>query len=351
MYVDDLNEPNHDATCRNDVNGFYGPGAMLGWYLTLAGCMVSWTLHPERKKRDSISADMLTFLMLPLTAAAHAVSLSCGINDTYVTVQVDTEAALRDALNREFTSICSCRRRYAIEAPAKVIFAYLNIAAVFLYPLPASHHLKRGSAIVIVALLCLASTCYMHDYALSNATGLTLPSAFLSRRYLLAPICDTLVGLDIVDLIWWRFSSRRPKKHEQLENQTTPATQMAREDEAERKPLWAPRLAMVGWAMIGYILRDTRMSWVATPSVRFWTVDWFAFLFPENPYSLREIEQATAAASGALLLAFNLYSAGAAWYRLRQERIAEERKKQDSIARQQERKWHGHEQDQAGKAE
>ncbi len=351
MNENKLDGANYDVACCDNVNGFYGPGAMLGWYLTLAGCMVSWTLHPERKKKDSINADMLTFLLLPLTAAAQLFSFSRQIDERYVTVRFHTDEALQAALQEQVANFCVCQRRCAIEAPAKVVFAYLNLAIVFLYPLSATHHLRRGAAILVVMLTCLASEWYIYDFALHNTPGLTLPSPFLRRKYFLAPICTIVVVSDIGGLIFRRFSLlsgylRRPKKREELENQTPLQSQMAGEDWLDRNRLWAIRFGMIWWGVLMYLFKDTGWTFFADPRVRFWTVDWIGLFFPASPYNIGNIEQATAAVGGGVVLGFNLYSVAVWWWKQRQERIAEERKKLELLTMQQDRTWHGHDHDQ-----
>ncbi|KAJ9607768.1 hypothetical protein H2200_007846 [Cladophialophora chaetospira] len=345
MNNDDLKEVNRDAACCDNVNGFHGPGAVLGWYLTLAGCMVSWALHPERKKKDSIDADMLTFLMLPLTAAAQLISLSRAVHDTYITIQYDSDAALRDILSGQFKSLSVCRKRYAIEAPATVVFAFLNLAMVFLYPLSATHHRKRGTAIVIAILTCVASEYYMYNFALDNTPGLTLPSEILARRYIVAPFCKSILSYDLVNLVFGRFFSRRPKRLERLENQTTPDTQMPRNGEVESYSPWGFRGVMLVWAGVDYLLKDTRLSWLAASHTRFWTVDWVGTFFPASPFKIGNIEQATAAVGGGIVLGFDVYLTGVSFSRERQARLAKEREEREMLAQPGEGKWHGHEHD------
>lgn len=155
--IDDA-EINNDSACRNHVSGLYGPGAMLGWYLTLAGCIVSWTLHPHRKQEDAITADLLTFLMLPLAAAAQAISLARQYSEEWITIKGDS-CCVEAALKADLANPRTCQARFAIEAPARVVFVFLNIC-VMLYAIPAVRRLKRGSAIIFAILSCLASQYY-----------------------------------------------------------------------------------------------------------------------------------------------------------------------------------------------
>lgn len=57
------------------VNPLYGPGTVLGWYLTALGVHTSWIFHPEKRSSDSTSADFIAVLTLPSVALGHYTSL------------------------------------------------------------------------------------------------------------------------------------------------------------------------------------------------------------------------------------------------------------------------------------
>jgi hypothetical protein len=321
-------EANHDTACLNHVNGLYGPGAMLGWYLTLAGCTVSWTMHPHRKQKDSIHADMLTFLLLPLVAAAQMVSISRHANETLTFVQGD----VKTALPRDYASMQTCQTRAAIEAPAEVVLVFLTII-VTIYPLSALHHFKRGSALVLVALTCVASQWYIFDFALFDIPELVKPSEFLSEKHPFWLVCSTVIGMDIVQLVEHRFSSRRAKGPGTLESQTIA--------KPGRPYLIEGRIAMVLWVLVGPLIHDTRLWWLNPLRV---SGDSWKIFFPETPYSLRNMEQAVAAMSGAIVLGFNLCSIGILWYKERQARRVRGKKLDLRLYKpgMPHRSWHGH---------
>lgn len=309
-------QPKHDFACFNSTNGFYGPGTMLGWYLTLAGCIVSWTLHPERKRKDSITTDTVVFLAFPLLAAVHMVLLSRCISGTYTTIEID-ETVSRSISLEKLASLYSCQSRLTIEPPAKVVFAYINIVIVVISPLSATHCLKRGLAIYFVVLVSLASEYYIHAVALYNTPEFILPHTFLSQRYLLAPVASTVFACDMAELTVGRFFSHRPKKCEQLEDPPPLETdaETARRDDVEYlEPPWASRLGMILLSIVGYLLRNTNLGWIAPPMIHFWTIDWVTLFFIESLYRIADVEQVTAAATGAIVFASSLYSALAAFY-------------------------------------
>lgn len=56
------------------VSSLYGPGTITCWYLTTLSVLVSWTLHPRKRSLGSIDVDLIAVLTLPAVAAGHLVS-------------------------------------------------------------------------------------------------------------------------------------------------------------------------------------------------------------------------------------------------------------------------------------
>ena len=56
------------------VSRLYGPGMIACWYFTVAACLLSWTLHPTKRRSGSIDADFIVLLTFPAVAAAHLIS-------------------------------------------------------------------------------------------------------------------------------------------------------------------------------------------------------------------------------------------------------------------------------------
>lgn len=182
----------------------------------------------------------------------------------------------------------------------------------------------------------------MYDHVLYQMPSITAPSDFLRAHRSILFICNTIIGLDVTYYLFWRFSSRRTRKRERIENQTTPESQMAGSGEVEKPQPWVLRVVFLVFACSGYVFKDTKIGWLVYGNVRFWEHDCLRFFFPETPYSLTNLEQAVAALSGALVLSLNLYSAGRLLYRERQARLRKERNNQDSVATPGQRNWHGH---------
>lgn len=55
------------------ASSFYGPGAVGCWYLTLLSCLVTWTLSPKGRLRDSIDINLVAVLTYPAVAAGDVI--------------------------------------------------------------------------------------------------------------------------------------------------------------------------------------------------------------------------------------------------------------------------------------
>lgn len=55
------------------VPGFYGPGAVGGWYLTAISCIITWTLNPTHSSEDSLNADFIALLTFPIVASGDLI--------------------------------------------------------------------------------------------------------------------------------------------------------------------------------------------------------------------------------------------------------------------------------------
>lgn len=55
----------------SQVSSLYGHGTIAAWCLTILSVLVSWTLHPSKRKSGTIDMDLLAALTLPAVAAGH----------------------------------------------------------------------------------------------------------------------------------------------------------------------------------------------------------------------------------------------------------------------------------------
>jgi hypothetical protein len=133
------------------VSSLYGPGTIACWYLTILSVLVSWTLHPRKRKSGSIDVDLIAILTLPTVAAGHLISQVSMLMHSYVNspgfgIEVDQYAQ----------SIA------ATEAPFSIIESFMPISVILFLVAVWMFCLRRAISVAIVGLLCLATECYIH---------------------------------------------------------------------------------------------------------------------------------------------------------------------------------------------
>ncbi|KAK3385368.1 hypothetical protein B0H63DRAFT_472800 [Podospora didyma] len=128
------------------VSSLYGPGAFICWLCVIASVLVSWTLNPVCRRKDSISNDYMAALTLPLIAAVHFFHQ----NITYEGPDGD-----RRPLTKWYPE--AVKFGAAVEAPMAVceVFTVLGLA---LFGIAAWNRLpRRATAALLVTQVC-AST-------------------------------------------------------------------------------------------------------------------------------------------------------------------------------------------------
>lgn len=133
------------------VSSLYGPGTIACWYLTILSVLVSWTLHPKKRKSGSIDVDLIALLTLPAVAAGHL----CWQVSTLIS-RHDNSPSLGVKSNEYAQSIA------AIEAPFSVIESFMAISVVLFLVALWAVCLRRAICVATVGLLCLATECYIH---------------------------------------------------------------------------------------------------------------------------------------------------------------------------------------------
>ncbi len=125
------------------VSSFYGPGAVGGWYLTTLACLISFGLHPRKRRADSITVDMIAVLTFPTVAAAHLVSQirSCPT---------------------EMSSTTWTQKAASMEAALIVIEVYLIIAVVLLMLAVGFRRVKQGCLFAVVSVFCFSAECHLY---------------------------------------------------------------------------------------------------------------------------------------------------------------------------------------------
>ena len=336
------------------VSSLYGPGTVSCWYLTTFSVLISWTLHPHKRKSGSIDVDLIATLTLPVVAAGHLISqarllLYRHAFDLYEPIDIESVAA--------------------IEAPFVIVEIFMQISVILFLIAAWRRAFRRAIITGLVGLLCFAVECYIH---FSNFPKLNLqhhPKAqphVTFHRYFVADFTAITIAITVllvvvsllstaIPVVYARFNQEQPRPSRDQNRRTDPAalqaisvTARAYDDlesyrynaalaqEIETERLEALDLAHKSRA----VERQTRyMTYVSTiflpvsfllslfPTARLGSNSvafgshilrvWLrTTFFPRTSFSISDLDQVVAVAAGATILAFNLYSVMKAHYRI-----------------------------------
>jgi len=125
------------------VSSFYGPGAVGGWYLTTLACLISFGLHPRKRRADSITVDMIAVLTFPTVAAAHLISQT-------------------GSCPTEMSSATLVQKAASMEAALIIVETSWAIAGILFLPAVGFRCVKRGCLLAVVGLFCVSAQCYLY---------------------------------------------------------------------------------------------------------------------------------------------------------------------------------------------
>ena len=273
------------------VNPLYGPGTVAGWYFVIIGVLISWLLYPKKRNSDSISVDLITVLTLPGVASAHLISLMH--HQRSWRQQFESSGPQWDKSLRP--------EQFAALAPFNVMRAFLPMSILLLNIALARVCLKRVCLVSSFAVVCTkVLLMYSHMFNLtrhgpvdrvgSDHVKINWLASFLSG-WLGLPALIALVAACLV-------------AHEQPEHLAL--------------PMVGSTLFQLTYYAFSFVF--TRPDVALDQKSRTQRLKALTFLFPESNSSLRDLDQAVAAAAGATVLLFNLYSVVSAWYKYRTER-------------------------------
>ena len=305
---------------------------MLGWYLTIIGCVVSWSLHPEQNAKDTINADMAAIILLPIAAASHLISLS-------------RNALHNSGLYEDVSLFTTCQAAKAIETPAQVVFVGL-IIFILVYALPALHHCKRGMAVALVIVVCFITQLYTYDTALYELPALRRFSKFMVQEQHNTTWPVTMVMFDAQRVVQWRFSKDRRSRRRGVEalemqrqqnagtinaNTTSGPTAASSSDppsehsQHEVGELLHHQLLFSRLGLLSLLFLESLSGWHWMPKLYLSRHGDWKVLFPETTASLRDYEQIVAAMGGAIALGLNISSVGIDWWKKWRKRVERRR--------------------------
>ncbi|KAH7009680.1 hypothetical protein EDB80DRAFT_713694 [Ilyonectria destructans] len=104
-----------DTSAQFDlVSSQYGPGVLACWILSISSAFVSWTLHSEYRKHDSLDADLIVALAYPFIAACDVLSQIANYPQEFGS-EADPELA-------------QIQHRLALQAPLSVVTLFCTFA-------------------------------------------------------------------------------------------------------------------------------------------------------------------------------------------------------------------------------
>ncbi len=296
------------------VASFYGPGAVGGWYLTTLACLISFGLHPRKRRADSITADMIAVLTFPTVAAAHLIS-QIGSCPT------------------EMSSATLVQKAASMEAALIVIETSLAIA-VILFLLEVSFRcVRRGCLLAIVGLFCFSAECYLYfSRSVTQAIERSLDRSFLiSFGKIIVGVMALLLYCIVLalGLIVFFFAIRPSHSRSQVGtvNHDSEANAQIRSEGLDQDFVDSKNARGITWvtmlflpfaflASVFPLTAGIFENLPPEPLLRLQTaVSHFTrSLIPASNTSVRDLDQAVAILAGASVLGFSIYDMANAYY-------------------------------------
>jgi hypothetical protein len=162
------------------VSSLYGPGTMICWYLTVLAVLISWTMHPRKRKSGSIDVDLVAVCTLPAVAAGHIAWQLRRL----AAQNIRTEVRRKDDLQYAQTLA-------AIEAPFNVTETFLVISTYLLLVARSLVCIRRAIFVATMQLLCCSVYRYTISFDLTDFDPQVLPG-IQPVPIVLLPDCTSL---------------------------------------------------------------------------------------------------------------------------------------------------------------
>lgn len=270
------------------VNSFYGPGATACWYLTCLACLISWTIHPRKRIKDSITNDMIALIIFPTVASAHLITQ----------VRSWPPSSIIDDKTR-------VQMLASLAASLIIIETYLFLCVVLLSPGLLARVPRRLSLLGTTGIFCVASETYLY-FSLPetrHASGVFERSFIIDSLPILVMVlvlASTLLAL-LLAYIYFLVGKFRPLPDDE-----------ALEDEfgLANKPRQSQFLTFLASPVmfVSFLISsapevlDLSKPWTGRHS-------FLEEFFPRTESSIMDLDQAVALFAGLAVLGFSLYSA------------------------------------------
>ncbi len=147
------------------VSSLYGTGTVLYWMLIGLSCLISWTLHPRKRRSGSVDDDLVAFLSFGFVARGHLVSQTC-------TFPAGVDASLSMAHPALLQHIA------ALEASIKVTETSMQICVILFLAAVCFKCVRRACLIALDGLFGLSAELYLRIRLGSLTDDLTFQRAF-----------------------------------------------------------------------------------------------------------------------------------------------------------------------------
>ena len=318
------------------VSSFYGPGATACWYLTILACLVSWTIHPKKRKSGSIESDFVAVLTFPTVAAAHLISQTYHYKSNGGTLnQEEDEGGAISKL------------RAAIEASLTITETSLMVCVGFFLIAVGFRCVKRAAFLAFVGLFSFSAEIYLYvDRPLPRRKP-----AYLSRLFLI-DFTNLMIAISILLAILFIITLSLATTFVVRRRHRFPAgsddPDHSRVSEVQSDPFLGSLYAVLMRystflflpagliaSSVPIILSSVPIILNSVPASRPAGIRWIRTisrllrdLFPRTNVSIKELDQAVAVLAGATILGFSLYGAAEAQYHLYCEKVRSQQENQ-----------------------
>ena len=263
------------------VSSFYGPGAVGGWHLTTLACVISFSLHPRKRSRDSITADLIAVLTFPTVAAAHLIN------------QIRSYPRESTTLAPSVASIVATQ--IVIKWFVTINMALTLLAVNF-------RCMRRACLLAIVTLFCVSAECYVFFSFSTRRTVKQNGDARIfsnSQAFFSTLMVSLSCGIPyILHLIIVKPKVRMP------DIEIYHASMIL---------IWFLPCPILGSLLSNAITPVTTPSH-SSPRIRTAVSKLAHDLIPRSNSSVKELDQAVALLAGATVFGFSLYSTADAYY-------------------------------------
>lgn len=291
------------------VSSIYGPGNFLCWAFLFVSVLITWTVNKAHKARDTVTADLVALLTLPVVAA---------VDLTITMTKSGLDGGRGWALATVVRSL-NCddiRSVSALEAPLTVCEDCATLAALLYFIAARKGHRLRQATILLVWIWCLAVEAAM-GWVVS---GISYRETTFNRAFFFSvmPFAVLTFGWQVLvvatyllEIISNMVSKRGRQRHQELhiELQSHGSTV----DVAHGAETHRGRAAILSspFSLLSTVLTGIGALWIKY----MWDYAWpiqpghqFRFV-PKSDIPLSDTEQVVSAIGGLITLLYSLYDA------------------------------------------